>query len=366
MGTVVVDVEFQGLIPPLTESEFMRLEKKILAEGCTERLKVWRHGGQDVLIDGHNRFAICQKHGIPFEVDPVELKDRGAVKRWMIENQLGRRNANSFVKVELAAKLLGWSPEKARQSQLSGLKRGDVPVVSNDTTGKQDITLEVAKVAGVSRATAARALYVLHYGADDIVAQCRAGDLSVSAAYQSIREKEQAENKAVMKKAAEEQAKLNAEKVRARNAGGVGHKEELLESALSFVAGGRAGQSFRIKPSEYYIGRFKLTDEERAADVSVGDYVECAGRFVRLGTMPQSDFKALESWAGLTENEREKDTQPLELLLKAAFLCFAIGESHFGEYRGLEELEAADGFADVVADYLKREDVRAAALGYRV
>lgn len=193
--TVTVDDEFRGLIPPLSKAEYSGLEAKLLAEGCTERLKVWRHGGQDVLIDGHNRYDICQKHGIPFEVEPVELKDRDAVKRWMVENQLGRRNANSFVKVELAAKLLGWSPEKAAANRQGNLKQAKSTEVPNGTSGKQDITQEVADVAGVSRRTAARVLYVLSHGGDEVIAQCRAVDLSVSAAYQVVRDAKQLADK---------------------------------------------------------------------------------------------------------------------------------------------------------------------------
>ena len=184
MNKVVIDVEFQGLIPPLAESEFMRLERKILAEGCTERLKVWRHGGQDVLIDGHNRLEICRKHGIPFDVEPVELKDRGAVKRWMIENQLGRRNANSFVNVELAAKLVGWSPEKADENRRSNLKNAESQICDSR---KQDITQEIADIAGVSKRTVTSVLSILRNGTVDTVAKARAGEVSISQAYNVVR-----------------------------------------------------------------------------------------------------------------------------------------------------------------------------------
>lgn len=39
------------------------LERSILAEGCRDALVLWG----DVLVDGHNRYGICQKHGLPFQ-----------------------------------------------------------------------------------------------------------------------------------------------------------------------------------------------------------------------------------------------------------------------------------------------------------
>ncbi len=48
--------------------------------------------GEHVLLDGHNRYAICQKHGLPFTTRLLALPDLGAAKRWMLAHQLGRRN----------------------------------------------------------------------------------------------------------------------------------------------------------------------------------------------------------------------------------------------------------------------------------
>lgn len=47
-----------------------------------------------ILIDGHNRYEICQKHGIHFEISEVAFSDRQEAINWIIDNQLGRRNLN--------------------------------------------------------------------------------------------------------------------------------------------------------------------------------------------------------------------------------------------------------------------------------
>ena len=61
-GGFEIAPEFESLIPPLQAEERAQLEANILAEGCRDPLVLW----DDVLLDGHNRYAICRKHGIPF------------------------------------------------------------------------------------------------------------------------------------------------------------------------------------------------------------------------------------------------------------------------------------------------------------
>ena len=59
---LTVDPEFRDLIPPLNEEELKLLEESLVADGCESPLTVWN----GVIVDGHNRYAICRKHDIPF------------------------------------------------------------------------------------------------------------------------------------------------------------------------------------------------------------------------------------------------------------------------------------------------------------
>lgn len=59
---IVVNEELKAYIDPLTPDEYASLERSILAEGCRDALVLWG----DVLVDGHNRYAICGKHNLPF------------------------------------------------------------------------------------------------------------------------------------------------------------------------------------------------------------------------------------------------------------------------------------------------------------
>jgi hypothetical protein len=95
--------ELEALIPPLLPDELAQLEANIRAEGCREALLVWEtttgvvDGATDsapayILIDGHNRYGICQRNGLDFRVNLKSFASLEEVRTFMIENQLGRRN----------------------------------------------------------------------------------------------------------------------------------------------------------------------------------------------------------------------------------------------------------------------------------
>jgi len=100
MESLVIDNEFKTLLAPLTKEEFEQLEANILAEGCLEPLTVWN----STLVDGHNRYTICQKHNIPFRKRYLFFKDRDEAIAWICANQLGRRNLSEETKKYLIGK----------------------------------------------------------------------------------------------------------------------------------------------------------------------------------------------------------------------------------------------------------------------
>lgn len=83
-----IDDEFKNLLWPLTAEQYEALEKSIIGEGCRDALVVWG----DIIVDGHNRYEICKKHGIEFRVEKKEFETRVEVLDWIDLNQIGRRN----------------------------------------------------------------------------------------------------------------------------------------------------------------------------------------------------------------------------------------------------------------------------------
>ena len=83
-----IDEGFKSLLPPLSDQEYKGLEASILKNGCIEPLTVWG----EILIDGHNRYAICTEHNFEFQTKAIEFEDRDAAEDWIDNHQLSRRN----------------------------------------------------------------------------------------------------------------------------------------------------------------------------------------------------------------------------------------------------------------------------------
>jgi hypothetical protein len=84
-----VDPELEAYLPALEEDVFRGVEDDIIRNGCEQSIKTW-HG---FIVDGHNRYRICLKHGIPFrveEIDTTKYKEKLHVRIWMSRNQLSK------------------------------------------------------------------------------------------------------------------------------------------------------------------------------------------------------------------------------------------------------------------------------------
>jgi len=91
---IKIDREFQNLIPALSTEEREQLEANIIEHGgARDSLVVWqRDDAADILLDGHNRYEICERLGLPYEVEHLEFNTRDEAADWIDRNQLGRRN----------------------------------------------------------------------------------------------------------------------------------------------------------------------------------------------------------------------------------------------------------------------------------
>src|SRR5215471_17143535 len=84
--TPTIHPDLHSLIPPLSADEYSQLEQNLLAHGCRDPLVVWQEA--QILLDGHNRLEICERHGLPTATHEVSLPDLDAAKAWVIANQL--------------------------------------------------------------------------------------------------------------------------------------------------------------------------------------------------------------------------------------------------------------------------------------
>ena len=91
---ITVDHVFESYIPALSQEERQQLEDNLTEHGgARDPLVVWqREDASDVLLDGHNRYEICERLGLAYEVERLAFNTRDEAADWIDRNQLGRRN----------------------------------------------------------------------------------------------------------------------------------------------------------------------------------------------------------------------------------------------------------------------------------
>ena len=186
---IVVNPDLQAYIDPLTPEEYTALERSILAEGCRDALVLW---GQ-VLVDGHNRYGICQKHGITFQtVQNTRFTSMEDVHLWMIEQHLGRRSVSDFQRGVLA--LRQREIVAARRERALAQAPADAPDAApgTDAAAPDGVTSTapeplpsreaIAKAARISSTQVKLIETIQKQAAPEVVAAVRSGTLSINAA----------------------------------------------------------------------------------------------------------------------------------------------------------------------------------------
>ena len=193
--SIIIDKEFQSLIPPLTPEELQQLEENCVKDGIRDALIVWKQpDGNDVLIDGHNRWNISVKHGgIPFQIKRMEFPDRNAVKLWIYRNQIGRRNLKAAQLIEIGMQMEPLVAEEARK-KIGGDKRSDaykesLPLNKGNDKHQNSTNAKVAKEIGMSEDTYRKGKAIMNSGDKQLISDVREGRETINSAYQKVHPK---------------------------------------------------------------------------------------------------------------------------------------------------------------------------------
>ena len=141
--TPVVLPEMEQLLPPLSGEQFSSLESDIWENGCYAPIIV----NEDMtVIDGYNRFRICEKHNLPFTMLVFSFADLLEAKQWAVDTQKGRRNLDKWELGQIALKLKPEIEAKARANQGT---RTDLSVNSPKGYSPTDTRKEMAQAVGI-------------------------------------------------------------------------------------------------------------------------------------------------------------------------------------------------------------------------
>ena len=181
---IVVNEDLKAYIDPLTPDECEALERSILAEGCRDALVLWG----DVLVDGHNRYGICRKHGLPFQtVQNTRFQSIEDVHLWMIDQHLGRRSISDFQRGVLALRKREIVAERRSRSAAASAAEPaaqvpDARAGSANTPAPFDTREALAKAARLSSNQVVLIEKIQKQAAPELVAAVKAGTISINAA----------------------------------------------------------------------------------------------------------------------------------------------------------------------------------------
>ena len=180
---IVVNEELKAYIDPLTPDEHDALERSILAEGCRDALVLWGN----VLVDGHNRYGICSKHGLPFQtVQNTRFKSMEDVHLWMIDQHLGRRSISDFQRGVLALRKREIVADRRARSAAAAGPEPEAPVAAEPAAAPAGDTLQtresLAKAARVSSNQMVMIEKIQKQAAPELVAAVKTGTISINAA----------------------------------------------------------------------------------------------------------------------------------------------------------------------------------------
>lgn len=178
---ITINEELRSFVDPLTASEYAALERSLLSEGCRDALVLWG----DVLIDGHNRYALCTKHGIEFKtVQNTRFTSIDDVMLWMIDNHLARRSVSDYQRGVLALRkkdiVTAKAAQRAAEPEPATQADADAPAVPPPAplATRED----VAKAARVSSNTISQIERIQKAATPELVEAVRAGTISINAA----------------------------------------------------------------------------------------------------------------------------------------------------------------------------------------
>jgi 16S rRNA G966 N2-methylase RsmD len=193
---IQIDAEFAALIPPLSAEERQQLEENIAEHGgARDPLVVWAKSGTLTLLDGHNRYEICTRLELPFDIEEMRFDDRSHAEEWIIRNQFGRRNLSAYVRTQLALRLEETIAARNKDRKRGG--QGGVLLPQKSAEAKSETRVEVAKAANVSHDTVAKVKKIdaaEKAGKVDAetVAKLRTGEVSINRVVRDLKEQETA------------------------------------------------------------------------------------------------------------------------------------------------------------------------------
>ena len=187
--TPVVLPELAELLPPLSGEQLAALEADLLKNGCYSPVIV----NEDmVIVDGHNRQRLCEKHGLPYQMAVFAFDDLLEAKQWALDTQKGRRNLDKWELGKIALKLRPEIEARAKANQQtyhgnqyeSGLS-ATLPEVHSASV---DTRKELADAVGLGERTMGKVMQIEEHAPAPVKEALDKKELSINQGYNLTRQ----------------------------------------------------------------------------------------------------------------------------------------------------------------------------------
>ncbi len=191
--TPVVLPEMAELLPPLTGEQLAALEADILKNGCYSPVIV----NEDmVVIDGHNRRRLCEKHGLPYQMAVFSFVDLLEAKQWALDTQKGRRNLDKWELGKIALRLKPDIEARAKENMSAGgqafrpseAAEEGLTTLSNLPSAPVSTRKELADAVGIGEVTMGKVMQIEEHAPAAVKEALDSGDLSIHQGYNITRQ----------------------------------------------------------------------------------------------------------------------------------------------------------------------------------
>ena len=178
----VILPEMAELLPPLSAEQLDALEADLIKNGCYAPIII----NEDMaIIDGHNRQALCEKHGLPYTMAVFSFEDLLEAKQWALDTQKGRRNLEKWELGKIALKLKPEIEAKARANQGT---RTDLSATLPESSDSVDTRKELAEAVGLGERTMGKVMQIDENAPDAIKEALDKKELSINKGYDLTRQ----------------------------------------------------------------------------------------------------------------------------------------------------------------------------------
>ncbi len=193
MSQLLINKEYENLVPPLPNEDYESLKQSIKDNGLWMPIIT---NEKNEILDGHHRFKICQELGIKLKHAIRKFTTKAEEIIFVGECNLKRRQLTSLQRIDLVRRLEPHYAEIAKNLMKSGKKPNP-----SEMFRKGRVSEKLGNKAQVSSRTYEKGTTVLEKASKKDIAAINKGDKTITKVYREIKkdEKKKQRHKELMK-----------------------------------------------------------------------------------------------------------------------------------------------------------------------